>query len=224
MYGREYQNRTYTLEASGGLANSALVMQDRETDSYWSIMTGEVIAGSLKGLKMQELPVSKKYLWQEWKNLYPDSKVLSINGREDAGFGYQRYFDSAAGFRGAEAVDKRLKTKEPVFAFRLMGIAYAVPHGSIENGVVFDLGDRQVFLFRPSNASIFASTSAFVSSHDSFIGDENGWRISDTAAQFNAGLGDWSNQPPTAKVLVGFDTFWYNWSLSNPETRVLEKH
>ena len=43
------------LEASGGLVNASLVMQDQQTDT-WSIMEGEAIAGELNGENSRSFP------------------------------------------------------------------------------------------------------------------------------------------------------------------------
>ncbi|RMD94031.1 MAG: DUF3179 domain-containing protein, partial [Calditrichaeota bacterium] len=120
MYGREYQGKTLSFEPSGGLMNSSLVMQDRETDSYWSIMTGDAIGGKMKGEKLKELPVGVKMKWKDWIKKHPNTLVLSVQGREDVPRNvYRDYFRSGRGFRGIKAKDKRLKTKEPIFAFQL---------------------------------------------------------------------------------------------------------
>ena len=55
MYSREYQGRALNFEASGGLLNASLVMQDKETDTYWSIIEGKAIAGEKElGVKTEE--------------------------------------------------------------------------------------------------------------------------------------------------------------------------
>ena len=89
-------------------------MRDSYNDSFWSLMTSKVIAGELDGLSIEELPIGSKSTWKEWVTKYPQTKVLSVNGREDAPFGYARYFSSNGGFRGLEASDNRLATKEQI--------------------------------------------------------------------------------------------------------------
>ena len=88
------------FEASGGLINASLVMQDKQTDTYWSIMEGEAIAGELSGEKLVELPVSEKIQWRHWKEKYSDTLVLSVRGREDGPDGYRDYFRDSRGFGG----------------------------------------------------------------------------------------------------------------------------
>ena len=78
MYDRNYDGKTLSFEPSGGLMNASLVMQDRETDTFWSIMSGKAEAGALDGTALIELPVSEKMSWAEWRARHPDTLVLSV--------------------------------------------------------------------------------------------------------------------------------------------------
>lgn len=222
MYEREYDGKTYTLEASGGLINSSLVMRDRETDSYWSLMKSEVIGGKLSGLKMKELPVSEKMRWRDWVAKYPNTEVLSVNGREDAFPVYEDYFSSPEGFRGSKAVDSRLPTKAPIFAFQWNGKAYAVPQSAVTNGAAYDLGGAWVFFFRPPNVEKFWSTDAYISEKN-FVKRGVKWRSVGSKCVFNPQTGAFEPEgdAPCPEVLSGYDTFWYNWSLNHDEVILL---
>jgi Protein of unknown function (DUF3179) len=66
---------------SGKLYNSNLVMYDRTSKSLWSQALGEGIVGKYAGKKLQRIPFDISY-WRDWKQLYPNSKVLS----KDTGF------------------------------------------------------------------------------------------------------------------------------------------
>ena len=218
MYSRDYQGHTVSFEASGGLVNASLIMQDQETDTYWSIMEGEAVGGELSGEKLVELPVSEKIQWRHWKQKHPDTLVLSVNGREDAPDGYRDYFRSSGGFGGAKADDERLETKTPVYAFHRGADSYAVAQGSIENGKVFVLEDgSSAFLYRDGDSSMFQSTHAYVSTRG--FERQNGiWVETGTGARFDPTSGEF----PRVESLGGFDTFWYNFSLNNPKTLLLE--
>jgi hypothetical protein len=39
---------------------ATLVLRDRETDSWWSIMTSDAIGGELDGTDLEELPFGEK--------------------------------------------------------------------------------------------------------------------------------------------------------------------
>lgn len=199
-------------------------MQDRETDSYWAIMTSEAIAGKMKGARLKELPVSEKMQWKDWLKKHPKTMALSVNGREDVPFNpYTDYFRSEQGFRGTRAKDKRLKTKEPIFAFHLEGQSYAAPHSAFEGGKNFDLGSVKLFLYRPPKANIFYSTVAYVSSGAGFKHENGNWYHIESGRRFDPESGLFEKGEATEpQRFHGFDTFWYNWSLSNPNTRVLQ--
>jgi hypothetical protein len=219
VYDRTYAGKTLNFEASGGLANASLVMQDQQTDTYWSIMKGQAIAGELSGEKLVELPYGKKMSWKEWRELHPDTLVLSVNGREDDLDGYVDYFDSAQGFRGIEAKDKRLKTKEPIYAFHHRSNAYAARAKNLEDGGRFTLAEgTSVFLYRRKGSGVFDSTTAY-RSEDGFEKRDNDWFEKGTGARFDAESGGFEGGD--VETLEGFDTYWYNWSLNNPETTLL---
>ena len=60
MYSRSYAGQELRFEASGGLINRSLVMQDKETDSYWAIMKGRSVGGTLAGTQLAEIPGSER--------------------------------------------------------------------------------------------------------------------------------------------------------------------
>ena len=60
VYGRKVGERELNFEASGALMSASLVMRDRETDSWWSIMTSDAIGGQLDGADLEELPYGEK--------------------------------------------------------------------------------------------------------------------------------------------------------------------
>jgi hypothetical protein len=220
VYSRSYQGRELHFEASGGLVNSSLVLQDRETDSYWSIMKGRSTAGRLRGTKLVELPDSEKVRWADWVARHPDTRVLSVRGREYARDSYEDYWRDPSGFRGQRAKDRRLETKEPIFAFEHEGERYAVSHKAIRNGHVVELSDDiRLFLFRPGAAPMFESTRAFVS-RAGFVRDADRWIELESGATFDPVRGRFRGA--RVRSQRGFDTFWYNWSLNNPDTRLLE--
>jgi hypothetical protein len=137
VYDRRYSGKELLFEPSGGLLNAGLVMRDRPTDSWWSIMTGVAIGGELEGTPLKEIAVSEKTQWGEWKRRYPTSKVWSIGGMEhDDTNPYDHYLGNTKTFRESKTPDKRLPDKESVYAFQMDGVTYAVPHALIFGGAV----------------------------------------------------------------------------------------
>lgn len=222
MYGRRYAGRELTFEASGGLLHSALVMRDRETGSYWPILTGAAAAGKLKGTPLEELPVGVKTTWKDWVRQHPDTVALSVGGAEHVSNNpYDQYFASDSGFREASAKDKRLPTKEPVWAFEMDGRRFAVPFRAFEGGAVFHVGEQWVFLYRPKGASLYASTRA-LAAEGRIRRTEGGWVHEPSGGRFDPSRGSFVGATAgDVRTVPGFDTFWYVWSLTHPETEIL---
>ena len=223
MYGRRYGGQDLRFEASGGLMHAALVMRDKETDSYWSIMTGDAIAGDLKGTRLDEMPLGEKAQWKDWVARHPDTVVLSVNGQEHVESNpYDNYISSDSGFRGLKARDRRLQTRDPVYAFHLGEKKYAVPFSAFEGGAVLRAGGRELFVFRPKDVAVLYSTLAFRGAEGEFVRRADGWHHELSGARFDAEQGGFvGGSGAEVRKLEGFDTFWYMWSLTNPDTVVL---
>jgi len=94
-----------------------------------------------------------------------------------------------------------------------------VAHATFEGGHVVELGDGAlVFLYRGEGAAMFKSTTAFLS-RAGFVQDGGAWTELESGAKFDPATGTFGGD---IEQLLGFDTFWYNWSLNNPDTAVLE--
>jgi hypothetical protein len=219
VFERKYRNLTLRFESSGGMINGSPILRDKETRSYWSLMSGEAISGPLKGTKLKQLPFGQRALWRDWSAAHPETRVLMVGDKthwySDA---YHEYFASEGGFGGLTAEDRRLATKAPVFAFRLHAGAHAVAHEAIEGGRVFDIEGSTVFIYRTPKSAPFQSTVAFAGSE--FTELDGVWVETRSQCTFVAtqAIFDGSHCP---RQLEGFDTFWYSWSLNNPKTALL---
>jgi len=220
VYGRRIQGRELRFEPSGILMHGALVMQDKETDSFWPILQGKAAYGPLKGARLEQLPVAVRARWKDWVREHPDTLVLSVNGRQHFDKNPQQTFHlSEYGYKGLQAKDTRLKTKEPVFAFEIDGKRYAASAKSLEGGRFFTLAGRSVFLYRPPDAGLIDPTRAFTSPAG-FVRNGSAWVSRKSGARFDPGRGAFVGGDPPAP-LRGFDTFWYVWSLNHPDTELL---
>ena len=223
MYGREYDGKTLRFEASGGLLYSALVMADKETDSYWSIMTGDALAGPMRGTALRELPLGVKVRWRDWVAAHPDTLVLSVDGEEhDRSNPYDSYFSSPETPFGATETDRRLSPKTPVYVFQRGGVAYAVPFAAFEDGEVFELaGDdgEEIFLFRPKGEAIFYSTLGWIGHFER--GADGRVRHLPSEAVFDPKKERFIGGKGEVPRLDGFDTFWFHWSEVHPKTVLL---
>jgi hypothetical protein len=222
VYGREYQGKTLNFEAAGGLLHASLVLQDKETDSFWAIMEGVSLAGALKGEPLRELPLGEKVQWKRWVEEHPDTLVLSVEGVEHLENNpYDNYLRDDKGFRGLEAKDSRLPTKTSIYAFQRNGQSFAIPFHAFEGGAALEVdGVGGVFLYRPQGAEVLHSSIAFVSAQG-FEQREGRWVEKGSGAAFDAADGLFRGGDGEVERLDGFDTFWFNWSMNNPDTVVL---
>jgi len=235
VYDRRYAGKELLFEPSGGLLNAALVMRDRPTDSWWSIITGDAIGGELDGEPLKEIAAGEKTRWGEWERRYPATRVWSVDGKQHIESNpYDNYFVSSRTFRETETPDNRLRDKESVYAFQMDGVTYAVPHSVIFGGAVFELqNDKEIFLYREPGSAIYASTFAYVSDSDGkksrFIRGDDGWMDSQLQVKFSNKRGfatdpeahDDEGEAPSR--LGGFDTFWYIWSATHEGVMLLTK-
>ncbi len=83
MFSRIVDGQAYTFGVSGKLWRNGLVMYDHQTETLWSGVTGEALQGKLQGKQLEILAAQPKVRWQDWKQTYPESKVLTLYGFQD---------------------------------------------------------------------------------------------------------------------------------------------
>ncbi len=215
VYDRQYGEQELNFEASGALWKASLVMRDRETDSWWSIMTSNAIGGELDGSELIELPISEKTTWADWSDRYPDTLVLSVDGVEHPPENhYDNYFASGDTFRDLVIEDDRLAPKEPIYSFFLGAEPIAVPHSSFEGGKLYPLdGGRKLFVHREPGSSMFASSRAWLLEPPGLSGVEDPEMILSLLTEEDGQSG---------QEIGGFDTFWYSWVAINESTQLLQ--
>ena len=140
--------------------------------------------------------------------------MLSVGGEEHVESNpYDRYFSSDSTFRDAEVGDDRLPAKEPIFAFQLGDVAWAVPHRAFAGGALFDLPgrDSELLLFRKRGVSIYASTEAWLVAPAAAGERRRVRRLLEAARAGETGF----------EPLDGFDTFWYTWVGVHRDSKIL---
>lgn len=77
-WNRNFLNNGTTFGVSGLLYNSNIIPYDRETNSNWSQMRLDCINGTYRGSKAILFPVIETK-WKTFKEMYPNTKVLSTS-------------------------------------------------------------------------------------------------------------------------------------------------
>lgn len=97
VFDRRLSGRVLSFGTTGKLRNSDLVMYDRQTQSWWQQFTGDAIAGQLTGSSLALVP-ARLESFLDFKNRYPDGKVLVPNDPDFRNYGQNPYmgYDSSA--------------------------------------------------------------------------------------------------------------------------------
>jgi hypothetical protein len=66
----------FTFGVSGLLYNSDVLLYDRQTGSLWSQIMSKAVTGPMKSVTLDLLP-SRHTTWADWRELHPDTLVLS---------------------------------------------------------------------------------------------------------------------------------------------------
>jgi hypothetical protein len=88
---RQVEDKTLTFIVSGKLWRNSLVMQDKETGSLWSHVTGECLDGEYKGTRLEMIPVVQT-TWKQWSADHPSTRVLK-KSEEIKSSPYESYFN-----------------------------------------------------------------------------------------------------------------------------------
>jgi hypothetical protein len=245
VFDRELNGTVYDFGTSGRLYNSALVMYDRQTGSWWSQVLGRAIVGELTGTQLEFLPAAI-VSWADFKTTYPNGLVLSRETGHQRSYGANPYarYDRPGNrpflFRGE--IDQRLDAMERVVGVELNGEAVAYPFGLLEEArVVADSvsGEDVVVFYYPGTASALDSNriaeardvGAAAIFHPvtqegrelTFTADDDGDIVDEeTGSTWNI-LGQATSGELEGHILepvVHGNHFWFAWAAFNPETEV----
>lgn len=172
VYDRRLDGEVLLFGNTSALYQTDLVMFDHQTGSYWFQVAGEAIVGALTGKRLDPLPAATM-TWQEWVDLYPDTRILSRNlgfdrtqnYTRDPFQGYDRAVDSLR-FPfpvSTERIDSRLRPAEIVLSVRVGDKEKAFPLGLIGDAAVNDtVAGEPVVVFSREQGPIGSAFSRVV--------------------------------------------------------------
>ena len=228
MYAREIEERELTFGVSGKLIRNVLVMNDRQTESYWSQLLGEAVAGEMVGTKLTFLP-SWLMTWEQWQELHPHTVALDKKGRRGGHDTYDRYYTSPdAGVIGQINFDDRLYTKEFVIGVELADAAVAYPFSVLnQEPIVNDVVAGQPLLvsFDAEGASGVVYDRVVNGQTLTFATAETTRQLIDaeTGSVWNAFSGTALAGPLAGETLQrvkSTTSFWFGWVDFHPETTI----
>lgn len=242
-FDRRLEGRVLDFGTTGKLHKSALVMYDRQTESWWWQVSGLAIVGDLTGKRLTVLP-SQIVSWELFRRARPAGKVLSRDTGHRRAYGQNPYvgYDNinSSPFLYTGTRDPRLRPMERVVTVSLGGSDVAYPFGVLEKaGVVHDTiaGLPIVILHQKGTASaldagdIAASRDVGAAAVFSPVVDgrrltfraqgvqfvdqqtKSSWSI---LGQATAGSLAGRRLPP----IVHGNHFWFSWASYRPQTRI----
>jgi hypothetical protein len=207
------------------LYNNNLVMYDRLTRSLWSEMLGQAIAGNLAGYMLERVP-SDLMTWGQWKNLYPNTLILSRDTGYSRAYGsnpYGGYYTDSQILFPLSHRDERLPLKEVVLGLSLGGSNRAYPLKAFIQGSMRDsLNGTEVVFFS-------VATGAARAFNPSLDGRELHFQYSDGSFSDLETHSVWNYDGlAVSGPLVGMTlarlspvtAFWFAWAAFYPNTGV----
>lgn len=123
------------------LYRSNVLMYDHRTESLWSQVKGEAVAGPLTGTELKVLP-STLTTWEKWRRLHPTTEVLSLDTGYDRPYDsdpYLDYYERQSGFMSFFRLGPGEKEKELVIGIEIAGKTKAYPLDLVRaSGVLVD--------------------------------------------------------------------------------------
>jgi hypothetical protein len=213
---------------SGKLYNSNLVMYDRASNSLWSQALAQGIVGKYAGVNLQRIPFDVAN-WKEWKQLYPESKVLSRDTGSSRPYGadpYGDYYTNSEVLFPISNQDNRLRLKEIVIglenngqnkAYRLQDIEHnKIINDKISNNPIV-LMSSFPFIVRAFDPIVDGQALQFKFNpyNNSFLDLQTGseWNIEGIAVE--------GELKGTELIRLPYDEgFWFEWVAFHPETEL----
>jgi hypothetical protein len=242
-YDRRLEGKVHDFGTTGRLYRSALVMYDRQTESWWWQVSGQAIVGDLAGKRLTAVP-SQIVSFETFRTAYAGGKVLSRDTGHNRSYGrnpYTGYDDiNASPFLYAGPRDPRLKPMERVVTVSVGTDDAAYPFSVLQKAQVVNdtVGGTPIVVFHQKGTTSALDQEEIASSRDigaaavfspvldgrkmTFIARDG--QISDEQTKSTwtilgaASAGRLSGRRLTP--IVHGNHFWFSWASYKPKTRV----
>jgi len=190
-WNRKFDSGVTTFGVSGKLYNTNLMPYDRASDSYWSQLRLDCVNGPLINSRIETFPVIET-TWNTWKNMYPNSLVMTLETGFSRNYNLFPYGDYVTNNNNllfpVNNVDNRLPAKDRVLAVLSNSQNKLYPLGEFGDGRIvmdnFDTNEILVFGSQTRNfLTVFYNEGlenvTYVSGTDEVVAeDSNGNKIS----------------------------------------------
>lgn len=229
MYDRNLDGRVLEFGVSGKLIMNVLVMYDRQTESYWSQLLGEAVAGEYHGEQLEFVP-SWFTTWEAWKERYPDTLALD-KGRGNTVDSYESYYrDDDTGIIPETFDDDRLPAKSFVIGVENDGDAVAYSFRALrdERYVNDTVGGAPIFVvYLPEGEVALVYDRRLDGVILTFTVDEESGNLVDeeTGTIWDPWRGlaiEGELEGQVLRRMQSTRSFWFGWKDWYPDTRVVD--
>ncbi len=206
-------------------------MQDLETESLWSQVSGEAIQGAMEGRQLSLYP-SHHTTYAEFKRLYPKGKLLKKRQPGTGGSRYADYFSAAdkLGIFGRVDDFRRLPGKALVYGLRLEDRQVAISLEKLEaDGLIVIDGDGQPIVVAYESES---GTAMAYQMPSSASGKASDFLIKGDRIEVDDGAMSWmlatgapageSSGSEILRLLPILSSYWFAWVSFFPETELIQ--
>ena len=199
-----------------GMDHFNAMFEDKTTKTWWRQVSGEAIAGPLKGAVLPELP-SQQTTLKQWLTLHPNSLVMQPDSTfteeytdlDDYDFGIERG-------KLTRTDTLSWKDKSWVVGIEVDGFSKAIDWNKLREERIsnFTLAGKPIVVAKANdNQSFFAferpSDWPFTFERDTLVGENEKYSLSGHAASGNV---------PPLKQLKAYQEFWHSWRTFHPDT------
>ena len=229
MHARTIGKKTLTFTVSGKLWRNSLIMQDKETGSLWSHITGEALEGAMKGQHLKTIP-SVQTTWSLWVKQHPDTKVLRKESVIRTSR-YESYFNDPdrIGIFRANWLMKKMPGKSIVYGINRGPHALAFTEEKLEQQKLINVtvGDDPTVIVRSEDGGVRAFLSRTSNQTLHFHQRKASSPITDdeTGSQWDLTRGiclSGKLQGTRLDEIIVHLAFWFAWSTFYPSTEVLQ--
>jgi hypothetical protein len=228
VYARTLGGATYTFQVSGRLWRNSLIMEDRETGTSWSQVTGRAIDGRHRGAQLKKLEAIETS-WERWREAHPDTKLLK-KSQEVLGSHYQSYFDDPEkmGLFRAQWLAERMPGKTLVYGAAIGPHAVAVTDGALgDEMLTATLGDTPVVLARALDGGVRAFVTRVEGAELGLSRNPVTGEVEDRGGSvWDLGTGRCTSGPRSGLRLESVavtPVYWFAWSGFYPNTQVIDE-
>lgn len=230
LYETDAKGLSHTMGTSGFLYRSNKLMYDKATQSLWNTIKGEPVLGPLvdKGIALTHQSVVTT-TWGKWKELHPDTKVLSLNTghRRDYGEGvaYHEYFATDNLMFNTPYSDQRLKNKQEILALRFKEFPFdqlAISADYLKKHPVYrgNIKEQKFVIFTDETGANRVydpkdiTFTQFKDSGDAVDLQGNIWRVEESKLTAPDGR--------TLDRLPYHRAFWFGWHATYPNSKLIK--